>query len=423
MAWNYSFYNINVFEEGYTQDEDKRDLYYNTMSNRFAHIPKELDLDIDTEKFEELKEKRMVVPSEINQTEIYKKQQQRAFIEQTNYMSLLIAVSTKCNYQCEYCFQGSHQCGVNMSGIILESTISYIKKALDNNTILKVLSVTWFGGEPLLNMTAIRTITAFLLDYTRERGIEYRASIDTNGYLLTKEISIELRDLGVRRVQIAFDGFEEYYNRIRKAPSNAFNKVLQNIENSAIPILIRINVTKKNQEEIKELIRFFYTINAVKEKRATVSIMRVSLYENNSDYDFTDEEWLEFRECLADYKDFPTAENFYYIPKSTCLTCSMLNRNNFVVDAEGYLYRCDRHTSDKSKAIGHIMNGIDEDSVVEKQFCCSVIDNECMECKFLPICGGDFCRYSYLKEGKLCTLVKGQFRQNMTNYLSFLYKE
>lgn len=140
-----------------------------------------------------------------------------------------------------------------MQGEVLADTIAYIKKKIDRNTNLKILNIRWFGGEPLMNMDAIRKISNFAIPYCEATNIEYYTLIISNGYYLTKSISVELKELKVEYAQIALDGFEATYRSLRAAPSDAYNTVQKNIENSVLPIVIRLNTTRNSQNEIIEL--------------------------------------------------------------------------------------------------------------------------------------------------------------------------
>ena len=77
MNFKLSFYNIKLYKD-YTEDTQYKNLYYNTLSNKFAEIPECFTLTEQSEKLEELKEKRMVVPSSLNEAEQYKQMQVQA---------------------------------------------------------------------------------------------------------------------------------------------------------------------------------------------------------------------------------------------------------------------------------------------------------------------------------------------------------
>jgi radical SAM protein with 4Fe4S-binding SPASM domain len=88
--------------------------------------------------------------------------------------------------------------------------------------------------------------------------------------------------------------------------------------------------------------------------------------------------------------------------------------------ADGYIYRCDNHIGNSKYAIVTIKKGITRNNPIDKEFICSTITEHCLKCKLLPICAGGLCRYEELKKGKSCELMKGKFKQNMTNYLKYV---
>lgn len=417
MDYKLSFYNIKLFNT-YTEDPQHRDLYYNTMSNKFAEIPEGFTLTEQSEKLEELKEKRMVVPSSLNEAEQYKQMQVQA-IENDYPVSVRLTVcpSMRCNYQCKYCFQGSHKNGVDMQGEVLQDTIQYIKNEIDRNKNLHHLHLKWFGGEPLLNMNAIRKISDFVIPYCKNYNIKYTSNIITNGYLFTKEISKELKALCVDRVQIAIDGFENDYIAIRKAPKNAYKQVLQNIEDSVIPVTIRLNTTRNNKEDIIKLAKELLEYSSVKENKLFIAINRVKDYGKQLTVGFTDDEWLSFREFQKDFNEI-AIKDFVKIDKSGLVPCSNIQKRNIILCSDGNIYRCETDAGKQNKAIGSIKNSFYENNETEEKFVCSTITEICLNCKYLPICRGSKCRYDELFFGKQCGLIEGKFKQNMQNYLN-----
>jgi uncharacterized protein len=384
---------------------------------KFAVILKDVDMNNPPAEL-----KGFLVPHEVDEVDNYIKRQDELFNDDLpGSLNLVIAVTMSCNYKCEYCFQGSHSANANMTEEVLADTIAYIKNEIDTNSNLKSLGITFFGGEPLLAINTLKTLSTFCKDYCNEKGIEYHAAIDTNGFFLTKEVSTELKEIGIVRAQIAIDGFEEFYNTTRKAPKESYKRVLNNIDSSELPIVIRVNVTKKNQEEVKQLLRYLYSLDKVKEGKAKVAVYRVGLNNDDPNYDFTDKEWLEFRDCMKDYIDIVEPKRLFGLPKSYCIGCSMQKKHNVVIGADGSLYRCDRHCGDSTKTIGTVKEGINLQSQIEKAFRNSVIDGECKNCKYLPICcGDDLCRLNLLEKGKPCELVKGKFKQALINYLTYV---
>ncbi len=412
-----SFYNIDLVKEGYVEKMENVNPVYNTLRGKFGYIPSNLDLDNPPEQL--LKE-GFIVPSALDEPMQYKQNQIKAIEnEYPKSIKLSILTSTRCNYHCEYCFEGDRTCGIDLKGEILQDTIQYIKKEIDRNSNLEHFHIQWFGGEPLMNMQAIREISKFVIPYCLDKGIKYDASIITNGYFMTKEISKELKDLCVTQAQIAIDGFEDNYIAIRKAPKDAFKRVLKNISDSSILVMIRLNTTRHNKGEIIELVKDLMKFTERLNNKVLISVCRVKDYSNKLQYGFTDREWLDFRtreQELFENKNNKKVrlDGFHLIP------CFHNQVRNVSIGPDGNLYRCDYYVNNPTKAIGTLKDGLNYGNEIDAKFVCSTITEHCLKCKYLPVCAGGLCRYAELKRGKDCELIKGRFKQNMTNYLKYV---
>ena len=68
------------------------------------------------------------------------------------------------------------------------------------------VTLSWFGGEPLMNTKAIDIITSEL----RARGVPFRSKIVSNGYLFDGELVRKAKDeWALEFAQITLDGTEE----------------------------------------------------------------------------------------------------------------------------------------------------------------------------------------------------------------------
>ena len=62
-----------------------------------------------------------------------------------------------------------------------DEIVEYIKKI---SSKLKSISITWYGGEPLLKQETIDRISTNIIKIADENGIKYFSNIVTNGYLI-----------------------------------------------------------------------------------------------------------------------------------------------------------------------------------------------------------------------------------------------
>ena len=88
-------------------------------------------------------------------------------------MRVLLSLTEKCNLRCTYCYYNESQnerCA-DMSDEVREASLRYI---LDKTIEFKhdYLSITFFGGEPLLKFDAIQKSVSFLKNLVQSRFSE-----------------------------------------------------------------------------------------------------------------------------------------------------------------------------------------------------------------------------------------------------------
>lgn len=179
--------------------------------------------------------------------------------------ALTVLTSTACNLGCSYCFQNVAQDPAGGArppriakialtpstiGRILEFTQARMREAG-----LRKLAVLLFGGEPLLNPRGCRELLVRAADVGMTQ-----ASMISNGTLLTAKMATSLEAVGLRGVQITFDGFREDHDAIRvtRAGGATYDRIVHNIaEVSGVSRLawdLRVNVTHHNSSGIGDLI-------------------------------------------------------------------------------------------------------------------------------------------------------------------------
>lgn len=171
-------------------------------------------------------------------------------------LSLTIAPTLACNFKCPYCYEkgvsytSMSESLINDIGIFFEDTLSQIKE----------LSISWYGGEPLLVLDTIEKITEMFKNKINNE-CSYNADMVTNGYLLNADVAQSLKKLDVETVQVTLDGSKRAHDSRRILHSNkaTFETILQNIKSCVdiISITVRINVDKDNIKSADEIFDWF----------------------------------------------------------------------------------------------------------------------------------------------------------------------
>src|SRR5882762_1348860 len=100
----------------------------------------------------------------------------------TDELNVTVLTTLQCNFACDYCFQGDHgdynKHADKMSPDMADRVATWIERELDRVSPEKLV-VTFFGGEPLLNLPAMYTLAERAWRATQERGVEIYINIIT----------------------------------------------------------------------------------------------------------------------------------------------------------------------------------------------------------------------------------------------------
>lgn len=202
---------------------------------------------------EELIAHRFLVPVEANERKTVKELRAILLLMRTQkpITHFTVFTTTDCNARCFYCYEKGRS-RLPMTPKIAHDAAEYIARSANEEKV----KLRWFGGEPLYNAEAIRTICRDLT----QQGIPFSSSMVTNGLYLTENVVQEAkRDWGLDAVQITLDGTEQVYNRTKAyidGGDDSFRQVLCHIDaclQAEIRVSIRLNVNVTNAADMNAL--------------------------------------------------------------------------------------------------------------------------------------------------------------------------
>ncbi|MFG6344034.1 MAG: radical SAM protein [Lachnospiraceae bacterium] len=409
---NYNFlYQLNP--------EENNVLIYNSRTNALAVMDAEHNhmfseftknkIEITDEEFlKSLVDGGFVVDDDANELSMIKHQLLSSRYN-TKVLGLTIAATSDCNFRCVYCYEkNSIKASSKMTNETKENLMKFIEEQLDS---LEQLSISWYGGEPLLVMDIIEDMSKRLIKLCEEKNVVYSAGIVTNGYLLTPEIAKKLADYKVTNMQITIDGPEEIHNKRRPLAGGqgTFKKILENVRDCKgfiENISIRINTDKENVNETNKLIKDI--------KEMGVDSDNISFYlglvESHNDC-YLDEKCMSAEAFSKKHLEFMkengiSLTNAY--PSLVANFCGADMKNSFVVDSAGFLYKCWNDVGVVERAVGSVAP---QEADGNKRYNNSLYydymlydateDTECRDCKFLPICMGG-CPFKRKGNGNRC---------------------
>jgi uncharacterized protein len=164
-------------------------------------------------------------------------------------LELILLPTEHCNFRCTYCYEDFS------IGRMSAATIQGVKRLIDRRLDgLHLLSVSWFGGEPLLARAVVEDISEHLVRATTARSdLHYIGAMTTNGYLLEIPTIERLAGLGIRHFQISLDGPEPFHDRtrVRADGKGSFRQIWRNLlairdGTAPVDILLRVHLTPDN---------------------------------------------------------------------------------------------------------------------------------------------------------------------------------
>jgi len=161
---------------------------------------------------------------------------------------LRISVTDRCNLRCVYCMPESGLPWIPKPEIL---TYEEIVRIVEAGASVGLQSVRLTGGEPLLRRDLVRLVDML----ARVPGIE-DISLSTNGLLLA-ERAVELRDAGLRRVNVSLDTLrEDRFFAIARRPG--LDRVIAGIDAAIDAGLgpIKLNCVVMRGQNDDELIEF-----------------------------------------------------------------------------------------------------------------------------------------------------------------------
>lgn len=379
-------------------EEDKYDAF-----NQFV----ENDAPIEDEEFlADLKTGGYVVEEDTNELDLIRYNLLTARFS-NSVLSLTIAPTSDCNFRCVYCYEKDKIRPVTMSEENQDLLIDFVKNNLSSAA---KLAITWYGGEPLLALGIIEHLSEQFIKMCDEKNIEYDAQIITNGYLLTPSVLEKLLKFRVKHIQITLDGDAQDHDKRRPLAGGlpTFDKIIDNLckikDYDEVSIAIRINADKHNIDRIDNVVK------VIREKGLEKIAHPYLAMVENANGTYNDNSCFRKNEFSSFEYDFLIRNNLEvlnHIPAQLKNYCGADYAGGFVINADGFIYKCWSEIGDKNKTIGDLRNGlVANPTLMSHMLYDATADTECKECKFLPVCMGGCPYMRKVNPSIRCTRMK-----------------
>jgi len=416
-------------------DTENQYLIFNTLTGSILKVDKEAKnaivnseiKDIDNSNVNYLRSEGIIIDDNIDELRILKVKRNIAIYESlTAYFTIIANYS--CNLDCIYCYEKYffNKNGVNPTKKINENTSKNIIKFIQNIVLeknYKRVIISFYGGEPLTNISKCVRIVKILDKWTRKRHIKLKVHFVSNGTLITSNIIKNLLPYNTT-FQITLAGPKEIHNnkRFYKNKSGTFEDIMKGLKiliNQKIPVLIRIDLDLENYLQIEKLLK---DLNSRFGKG--LSIRFASIIPNAGS------NCVYANMCIGE-KELSEIPNLWkkanqlgfkviFQPMIKYVYCKYLTNHAYILDPYENIYKCEGFVGLTEHRVGTFdKNGF---SHLNSQYynwlsIDPLIKENCKNCSILPICGGGcpclaFDKYNSYYEVE-CDSIKSLIKQKI----------
>ncbi|MGP3562249.1 radical SAM protein [Geobacillus sp. BK01] len=332
-------------------------------------------------------------------------------LHRTDVMHLVILPTEACNFRCVYCYQDFSR------GQMKREVIDGLKRFL-TETIPRLthLTVSWFGGEPLLAIDVIEEISTVIIEQTKRYGVTYQADMSTNGYGLSKETMRRLLRCEVTRLMVTLDGSKDVHDarRVLANQGPTYETILGHLRDiqtldDSFEVDIRVNFDEDNLERIPsfldELACYF-----AGDRRFQLFCRPVGRWggANDERLPVCDHRTAEVKIWeLTEYgikKGLSMSSMVESMLMPSGAVCYAAKPHSFVIGADGQVYKCTCAFDEEYNRIGRLhadgTMDVDMDKLALWVTSGEETDEQCQACFFRPACQGNHCPLYRLRTGK-----------------------
>jgi len=369
---------------------------------------------------------RMLVTDHADELEILRARYQRSRRD-TSGFALTIVTSLGCNFDCPYCFEAKHP---SILSVDVERAVLAVLD--DQLPTIERFRVTWFGGEPLVGKRPLLSLSDEFIRRCDRAGVDYGAEIITNGYLLSAETCLQLRDRRVESAQVGLDGPPDVQNRMRPlvGGGDSFWRVVENLHHAVehMEVTVRVNVDRTNLDRAEETLAILAReglagkigiyaghLVGVSANDAAPSATYRDHHSCLSNGEFA-EASLEFDRLVGRY-GFGRAA----LPQPYGTPCTAVRTNELIVGSGGELYKCWDSVGNAFDVVGHIDQYQQTNGRLRRWLAYDPFENEeCRSCIALPVCMGGCAHHAMdidLYENR-CGTFRFNYRERVGEYVA-----
>lgn len=352
-----------------------------------------------------------------------------------NQSAIAVMPTEKCNFRCTYCYESFEKGKMPLA--VQQAVAKFISNTIPN---FEKNALSWFGGEPLLQPSIIRELSKHFRQECEKHNKRGSISITSNGALIDDPLIKILNEIDLDVIQISLDGPPSIHDKQRivlGSNNGTHDKIIDGIERILIEtssnVVFRINLdpTKPNishtiQEWLKGTIfpRFssfferlrFHVVPIWNATTTSVSgICLTELYQIQTK--------LEIDRFISSTLNVEhAAKVMSEVAGFGRLACYAGLPNNYVIGADGMVYKCTVAFDLEANQIGSINKEgkIQGETAKEKLWTEKNVltDPVCSSCAFGTSCLGVHCPLTRIEENRQPCPPQKVFFEEFTRQLA-----
>lgn len=300
-------------------------------------------------------------------------------------MSATFWVTTNCNLNCKYCYEGLNKFNKSMSKDIVDKSIDFLLNKFNSDNLI----ISIHGGEPLLEFQTMKYIVDRCKGVFRNKNLSFATT--TNGTILSDEI-LEFIAKEIPNITVSIDGTKQTHDKMRPFKSGVGSHDIV-IKNSLLLLKYLSNVRVRMTFDAECLANLYEDVKYLIDQGFRIIVPALNLYAKNwSDYhvDLLEDQMMKIKEYIKYTNDVAVSildPNIYYM-KGICNG----GKTGIHIYPNGKLYPCVLAAGMDEFEVGNIYEGINfekRDLILSYS---TKINTECYGCKLYDYCDGPRCK-------------------------------
>lgn len=368
----------------------KQQVLYNTITNKFVVLSDAIKEALKCETVSPLSLK-LESNNYLVKDDVDEKQMIESLFVQRRFSSkvyqLTLNTSLDCNLCCWYCYE-THAKKTNMSLELVKNILLHleIKSQADP---FKILELSFFGGEPLLNYKAIKALLEGVKMLSERFDFDIHLTFVTNGTLINQKYVELLKEFKVR-FQITIDGNKDTHNNTRKYKSkllgtDSYGRIMDNLkllneQEAEFYFIVRVNY---ETDTLKSISKLMADLEFLDKRRTALSLHRVWQHKATE----------EDSALLIDAINYINSMGFVVstFPLATNLeNCYADNYNQAIINYDGNVYKCTARDFSSEQPSGKLnsLGLLEWNAPLLLDRLALDIPQKCKDCLLLPSCTG-----------------------------------